>query len=210
LILLACCVLCFVAIGVQWLVFRGQKQHAAIRFWALAALINVLYAASCVAPDIYLVVLLFLGWAIMVPMLAGLGVAWARSATREATVPRRSSPSAWVSLIAVCLLPLVTLLTFWPLRLSFLVFRPSLDRLADQVAAGQAVGFPRWVGPFRVADSAVDPVSSNVGLMIEPNPNGPSGFVRVRPAAPPNRVGPFPWDDLLVDLGRGWEYREAD
>jgi hypothetical protein len=110
--------------------------------------------------------------------IGALGEAWARSATRGGAAPRRSPPTAWLSVIALCLLP-VTLWTFWPLRLAFLTVRPALDRLADQIAAGKAAGFPQWVGPFRVACSAVDPVSGNVGLMIVPNPNGPMGLVRV-------------------------------
>ena len=82
--------------------------------------------------------------------------------------------------------------------------------MADQVAAGQASSSPQWVGPFRVARSVVDPVSGNVGLMIDPNPSGPTVLVRVRPVTPPDRRGLFGWDDLLVDLGWGWEYREED
>ena len=46
--------------------------------------------------------------------------------------------------------------------------------------------------------------------MIDPSPSGPTGLVRVRPGDPPNRCGPFRWDDLDVDLGWGWEYREED
>jgi len=78
------------------------------------------------------------------------------------------------------------------------------------IAAGQAVGFPQQAGLFRVAGSTVDPISGNVGLMIDPNPNGPTGFVRVRPGTPRNRRGPFGWDDLDVALGWGWEYREEE
>ncbi len=211
LIVLACGLPCLAIIGAQWLEFRGDRHLAAIGFWTLATLTNFLYAASCVAPDVFLLGPLFLGWLIIVaPTVGALGRAWARLATRKGAAPRRSHAAAWLSVIALCLLPLVTLLTFWPLRLGFLLVRPGLDRLADQVAAGKATGFPQWVGPFRVARSTVDPVSGNVGLMIDPNPNGPTGLVRVRPFIPPNRNGPFRWDDLLVDLGWGWEYREED
>lgn len=211
LIMLVSCLPCFAMIGGQWLVFRGHRHLAALGFWSLATLTNVLYAASCLAPDIYLLAPLFFGWLIIGATTVGaLGAAWARLAIQEGALPRRRPRTVWMSVIALCLLPLVTLWTFWPLRLAFLTFRPALDRLADQVAAGQAASFPRWVGPFRVARSAVDPVSGNVGLMIDPNPNGPTGLVRVRPGDPPDRSGPFRWDDLLVALGWGWEYREED
>ena len=46
-----------------------------------------------------------------------------------------------------------------------------------------------------MVDAAVDPVSGNVGLMIDPKPSGPTGFVRVQAAIPADprphhRVGP--------------------
>ena len=57
--------------------------------------------------------------------------------------------------------------------------------------------------------SAVHPATGNVGLMIQPNPDGPTGFVRASPANSQNRAGPFQGDDLLrrsrvgVGLPRG-------
>src|SRR5438034_9255554 len=90
LIVLACCLPCFGVIGAQWLVFRGHRRLAALGFWTLATLTNILYVASCVAPDIYLAAPLFLGWLVIIaPTVAGLGVAWARLATREGPVPAR-------------------------------------------------------------------------------------------------------------------------
>jgi len=202
---------CFALIGAQCLVFRGHRHLAAFGFCVLATLTNVLYAAFCVAPDSYLLIPLFLGWLVdVVPTIGGLGAAWAILATRDGAVPRRSPQKAWLSVIALSVLPLVTLCTLWPLHLAFLTARPTLERLADQVAAGQAASFPQRAGLFRVAGSAVDPISGNVGLMIDPNPSGPTGFVRVRRGTPRNRRGPFGWDDLDVDLGWGWEYREED
>jgi hypothetical protein len=209
-IVLAFSLACLGVIGAEWLVFRGHRRFAALGFWTLATVTNLAYAAVSVAPDIYLVGLLFLGLLVIMPPVTGLGVAWARLASRQVASPRRSPRFPWLSVIALCVLPLVTLLTFWPLHVAFLAAKPALDHVADQVSAGRTGGFPQWVGPFRVARAAVDPVSGNVGLMIDPNPNGPTGLVRVRPGVPPNRTGPFGWDDLLVDLGWGWEYREAD
>ncbi len=210
-ILLVGCLPCLAVISAQWLVFRGHRRLAAVGFWTLAGLMNLLYVACCVAPDMYLLGPLFLGWLfILAPSIGSVGVAWARLATRDHKAPRRSPPTAWLSVITLCLMPLVTLWTFWPLRLGFLTTRSALDRLGDQVAAGAVPSLPQWVGPFRVSGAATDPVSGNIGLMIDPNPNGPTGLVRLRPGLPPNRVGPFGWDDLLVDLGWGWESREED
>jgi hypothetical protein len=198
-------------VGAQWLVFRGQRRFAAFGFWVAATLTNLLYAASCVAPDAYLLPALFLGWMVIAgPAIGALGAAWVTLATRQDATSRRSSPAAWLAVIALSMMPLMTLWTLWPLHLAFLASRPSLERLADQVAAGQVSGFPRWAGLYRFAGSAVDPTTRNVGLMIDPNPSGPTGFVRMSPGASRNREGPFRWDDLGVDLGWGWEYREED
>ncbi len=164
LIVLACSLPCLAIVGAQWLVLRGHRHIAAFGFWSLAALTNVLYAAFCVAPDLYVLPLLFIGWLIILaPTVGALGVSWARLATQQSAAPRRSPPTAWASVITMCVLPLVTLWTSWPLHLAFLTFRPTLDRFADQVAAGQATSFPRWVGPFLVARAAVDPSSGTSG-----------------------------------------------
>jgi hypothetical protein len=202
---------CLAPIGAQWLVFRGKRHLAAFGFWSLAILTNVLYAAAGVAPDAYLLPALFIVWMVIAaPVIGSIGAAWAMLATRQGAVPRRSPPLAWLAVIALSVMPLVTLWTLWPLHLAFRTARPNLEHLADQVAAGQAPGFPRWAGLFRIAGSAVDTATGNVGLLIDPNPNGPTGFVRVSPGTSRNRAGPFGWDDLDVDLGWGWEYREED
>jgi hypothetical protein len=194
-----------------WFVFRECRRLAMFAFWVPAALANLLLAASCVSPEVYFLGFAFFVWLIFIlPTTAVFGVAWAVLATRKGSAWHRWPPGAWLAVIALAMLPFATVWTLWPLHLAFLTVRSDLDRLADQVAAGQATNFPRWVGPFRVARSAVDPVSGNVGLMIDPNPSGPTGLVRIRLVIPPDRSGPFGGDDLLVDLGWGWEYREED
>ena len=210
-IVIALSLTCFTVIGAQWLVFRRKRHLATFAFGLLATLTNVSYVASCVAPDAYLLIALFLGWLVIVaPTNGALGAAWATLATIEGAVPRRSPPAVWLPVIVLSILPLATLWTVWPLHLGFLAAKPSLERLADQIAAGKTIGFPQPAGLFRVAGSAVDPLSGNVGLVIDPNPNGPTGLVRVRPGTSQNRSGPFGWDDLDVALGWGWEYRQED
>lgn len=210
-IVMALALPCLATIGSQWLVFRGHRHLATICFWVPAILSNALFAAFCVSPEVYFLGSVLLVWLVFImPATAVFGVGWIMLATRKGVLSRGVLPAAWLMVIALTVMPLATVWTLWPLRLAFLTVRPALERLADQVATGQAAGFPQWAGPFRVARSAVDPVSGNVGLMIDPNPNGPTGLVRVRPGIPSNRIGPFGWDDLLVDLGWDWEYREED
>jgi hypothetical protein len=86
-------------------------------------------------------------------MLAWFGVAWAVLATRSGGVMHHSRQSAWIGVIALGVMPGLTAWTVWPFRLRFLTARSALERVADQIAAGQAVSFPQSAGPFRLAAS---------------------------------------------------------
>jgi hypothetical protein len=197
--------------GAVWLASRGHRRPAAVCFGILAVLANGLYAVLCITPDCYLDILLVMAWFVIVlPAVGGVGIAWASLSTREGAAPRRSARVAWLAVIGLTAMPLFTIMTDWSLHLAFAVARPALDRLADQVTAGRTVGFPLWAGPFRVAAAAVDPVSGNVGLMIDPDPNGPTGFVRVESGIPGDGRGPIVGSDLNLGLGGGWWYREED
>jgi hypothetical protein len=196
-------------IGAQWLVIRGDRRLAAFGFWAVATSANLVYAARCVAPCYYVLISMFLGWLLSVlPSIAALGIAWTFLSGRQCAGSYRSRLAAGFLVFFLAVLPLATMCSLWPLRLAFSMTRPALESLANQVGAGQSVGFPRWVGLFRVAGSAVDPATREVGLLIEPNPNHYAGFVRVPPGAP--RSSMFGTDLLGVHLGWGWEYREED
>jgi hypothetical protein len=107
--------------------------------------------------------------------------------------------------------PLSMLFTLWPLRLAFFASRPAMDRLADRVNAGQAIGSPEWAGLFRVVGSAIEPTKGNVGLIIDPNPGGRSGFVRTGPGVPAKKnLGPF-WNlNFNEHLGGRWWYQNED
>ncbi len=106
----------------------------------LASFQIILFSCSCSSH----------GCVIAVPMIGGIGAAWVRLSTQAGAIPRRAGATAGLSVFGLTVLPFLMLLTFWPLRLAFLVARPSLDRLADQVAAGNSVGLPQQVGVFPV------------------------------------------------------------
>ncbi len=106
----------------------------------------------------------------------------------------------------VVLLPILTLSTLWPLRVAFLAARSSMDRLADQVAAGKPVGYPRRVGPFRIEAPAIAPVSGYVGLKVAPK-GIDTGFVRIHDGVRPTTHGPFVGVNFDIYLGGGWWYR---
>jgi hypothetical protein len=152
-----------------------------------------------------------MGWFLMFsPVIGRFGVSWALLATRETAVPRRSPGSAWAAAVGLTLLPALTVISLWPLHLGFALARPAMNRLADQAAAGKLVVFPQRAGPFRVLRAVIDPISGQVGLMVEPNPSRPTGFVRVPGEEPPNVRRPIIGTELHMGLGGGWSYREDD
>jgi hypothetical protein len=209
-----CGLLYLALIGVQWWMFRGFRRLSALCFGVGVALINVSSATLCV----YLLnlggaFLMFNGWLVAFPTVIGTGVAWASSATRRNARPRRSPLVAWPLVLVLTLLPLSMLLTFWPFRLAFLASRPALDRLADRVEAGQPVTSPEWAGLYRVVASAVDPSSGSVGLIIDADPSGRTGFVRVSvgPGMPASRSSsPFSNLNFDLQLPERWWYECED
>ena len=206
--------LCYVTlIVILWSMFRGLRRLSALCFGVVAALSTTLDAVLCVhRSSVGGGILMILCCVCAFPFVAAPGIAWASAATRRTARSRRSPFLAWPLVLVLALLPPSTLVGFWPLRLAFLVSRPALERLADRVAAGQRVTGAEWAGVFRVVGSAVDSATGNVGLIIDPNPSGRSGFVRVSvvqsmPAAP---SGPFYNLDLGLQLRDRWWYESED
>ena len=111
--------------------------------------------------------------------MAGFGVVWADLVTRPGAVPQRSNWWAWLGVIALTVLPGLTSFTLWPFQLRFLAARAALERLADQVEAGQSISFPQYAGPFRLVGSKVNTQTWGVALLLDPNPGGSQ---RIRPA----------------------------
>jgi hypothetical protein len=198
---------------IAWQIWSGRYRRVAlVGFGGLSILINVLYAITTIIPDYMIVSALALGWTIVfLPSIGAMGTAWACLATREDATPRRSRPLFWGLVVLSAMMPMITLATLWPLRLAFLVIRPSMERLADQAETGRVLVFPHWIGPFRLKESAVDPASKIVGLFVDPNPNGRTGFVKV-PAGTSevHRFGLLMGTDTNVELGWGWSYRQDD
>jgi hypothetical protein len=201
-------------IGARWIVEGGTRNRplAAGTFWAVALCVNLIAVAFCLPPD-YLILggaifpgTLFVG----IPAIVAFGIAWVQLMDGRGAVPPRSTEVAGILVFLLALLPMLTIGTLWPLRVAFLTSRPALERLADQIAAGKTVVFPQHAGWFQINDAAVDPVSGNLGLMIEPDRSHPAGFVRLGPgpAAGPNV--PICGSDLHVGLGWQWSYRQDD
>ena len=145
---------------------------------------------------------------IAIPMILALGLAWTRLLTGEDARSPQYREAARYSVFVLAVLPILTLWTLWPLRLAFLAARPGMEVLADQVAAGPAIGFgfPRRVGLFWVISFDIyPPADGYVGLMIARQPR--TGFVRLHPRSTRNSHGPIVGSHFDVYLGGGWWYR---
>ena len=105
-------------------------------------------------------------------------------------------------------LPTMTVWTFWPLRAAFLVSKPSLESLADRVAAGQTPAFPTWAGVYRIVGSRSDPTNGWVALIFDPNPSGKSVFVRypLGMNVPRRTASPF----ISLELTSRWTFEMED
>jgi hypothetical protein len=201
------------ALFTAWrLLLGGHRRLAAIGFWGMSTLANVLFVAVCAFPGILSFALFVLWLFILLPSIAGFGAAWAILATRGEGVTRRSNQLTWMLVIALAVMPGVTAWTVWPFRLEFLTARSSLERVADRIAAGQAISYPQWAGPFRLLGSRVDSETGGVALLTDLNPGGPSGFVRHKGSRtePYRCFGPIRGDRWHVGLGDGWCYHEED
>ena len=188
------------------------RRLATLGFGGVSILGNSLYALASICPDYMVAPMLKLGWIIvLLPAIGALGAAWAKRATENHASPRRSPFICWLLVVVLAILPAFTFSTVWPLRLAFLASRTSLDRLADRAEAGHVIRSLHRIGPFRLIESHVDQDSKTVGLFIDPNPSGRSGFVRVHSKTlEGQRFASLIGTDTNVELGWGWSYRQDD
>ncbi len=144
------------------------------------------------------------------PMTLGFGAAWAQAATRPGAAPRRSAWQVAPIVLALALIVPSMLATLWPLRLAFAVSAPALAALADRVAAGTPPPWPARAGLYRVVGARRALDGTGLALLIDDNPAGASGFVRM--LAPGEATTAPPMANLNVNepLGGGWWYQNED
>lgn len=198
----------------SWASVRGQRRSAAIWFCASAIVANGAAALFCIYEQGgWWAGLLFTGLLGCIPPILGFGVAWSAAASQPKMEYDRPPLAAWPSLLAKVLVlamaisPLVTLFSYWPLRVAFLISRPALASLADRVAAGQSPPFPIRAGLYRIVDAVTDPTTGNIALITNPNRSGRSGFVRYQPRA---SHGPFSSLFMSIDLDWTWAFEMED
>jgi len=147
---------------------RGGNEYAARR--RLSYAVSALTPASAVylsaaAYDTFAVLI----WSVLIAPAIFLGVALACG-----TMPALRLWAMFGSAVAVAL---SVALTHWPLRLTFAVSRPALERLADRLEAGETVSSPQWAGLFYVRKAEINHGGMPC-LWLNLEPNGYTGFAR--------------------------------
>lgn len=103
-----------------------------------------------------------------------------------------------------CLALITSVVTIhWPLRAAYLLSRPSLDQVAEDVQAGRAFAGPAQVGLFTIHQAQLNN-HGIVCLWVDMNPAGKAGFVKCRP----NYVPANTWS--VVSLDDHWQYIAED
>lgn len=152
----------------------------------------------------------FLGGLLILPVVLGYGAAWVVAATGSDAAPRRSRLLAWSLVLAPVTLPVSMMATAWPLQIAFLAARPAFDRLADRIAAGEQLARPEWAGVFRVTRADFNVSSGEVRLMIDADPLGNTGFLRLATPVPSLGVRPNVVVTFRLSRDDRWWYVEED
>lgn len=183
---------------------RGEAERIALRTSRPVALITLAGAAVIAAwlsATGFDTIMLLFGSCVVVCGISPFVIGWALLEWRA----RSFRP--WPILgVLLCLLAIVTTLLFhWPLRLSFALHRPALERLAAQAQAGTPPPLPTRVGLYTIRGIDATSYPGVIGLHIDTNPGGPTGFYRMTvptPTAPANEQWAVHLDD------RWWWIRE--
>lgn len=188
---------------------RDKAQRAGLRYASLAIVLNTVVFFQGLATHGAVGLIVTLQTALLVA-----GVVCVAYSTWLTKLGERGGRPAlsWLRLLSVAVavvMPFVCLLTLLPLRVGVLVSGPALHQLADEVATGRASRWPQRAGMFQVLRGEVDATSGNVGLVLDDDPNGRTGLVRVAPGAT-STVRPFLNLNLDIDLGGGWRFQQED
>lgn len=184
----------------------GIRDTACLRVFQccqglLIGLVCIAFLADFFAKSIFCLDLLALGVPAALLLLAVAVVAW---------VCRGAERRRWyqLPLLLVWLLLFAGVFrTSWPMRLSFAASTPALDRLAQQVAAGQTPSLPTRAGAYLIRAVEMRPISGGVAICLwtAPPERHHVGFVQ-SPAGVTPQVNPW----THRQLSPRWHHFAAD
>ncbi len=125
----------------------------------------------------------------------------------------KAGPRGWLALGGLLFCPLLVasmLLTHWPMKLSFALSKPALNRLADAVAAHRAPALPKRAGAYVIHAVETRPMAEGtngltVCLWMLPLERQHVGFVRSPAGVTPEFN---PWTHSRMDVH--WHYFGED
>ena len=167
----------------------------------LIGLVCLAFLADFFARSMFSLDLLALGFPTALVLLAVAVVAW---------VCRGAERRRWyqLALLVVWVLLLAGIYgTSWPMRWSFAASTPALDRLAEQVAAGQTPSLPTRAGAYLIRAVETRPVSGGLAICLwtAPPERQHVGFVQ-SPAGVTPHVNPW----THSQLSPRWHHFGAD
>ena len=114
----------------------------------------------------------------------------------------KSRPHLYMGIFSAGLLISIAT-TNWPLHAAYAFSRPSFDRLAVQIRAGNNVQTPCSAGMFRICKAELN-YTGTVCLWTDDDSAGHTGFVQCGPAAPPFNL----WSHTSLD--DSWQFITED
>ncbi len=167
----------------------------------LIALVCIAFLAEFFAKRLFVLFFVAFGMLTALVLLAAAVVAW---------VCRGAEHRRWYQLAPLLAWPLLLwsiLFTSWPMKLSFAASTPALDRLAEQVAAGQTPSLPTRAGAYLIRAVETRPVSGGLAICLwtAPPERQHIGFVQ-SPAGVTPHVNPW----THRQLSARWHHFAAD
>ena len=126
----------------------------------LIGLVCIAFLADFFAKSMFSLDLLALGFPTALLLLAVAVVAWVCRGAERRRWYQLALLVVWVLLFAGIYR------TSWPMRWSFAASTPALDRLAEQVAAGQTPALPTRAGAYLIRAVETRPVSGGVAICL--------------------------------------------
>ena len=167
----------------------------------LIGLVCVAFLAEFFAKSLFVLFFVAFGVLTALVLLVVAVVAWVCRGAERRRWYQLALLLAWPFLLASILF------TSWPMKLSFAASTPALDRLAEQVAAGQTPSLPTRAGAYLIRAVETRPVSGGLAICLwtAPPERQHVGFVR-SPAGVTPQVNPW----THTQLSPRWHYFAAD
>lgn len=187
---------------------RAERKRAVIGFVCL----QVLLAATALVVDLSArgndeIVVLGVASVVAGPLALVAGLAWTFQNTAKDLAAARVWHRRRLVMTLVCIALIVSVaMTMWPLRVTFYLSQPALERLAARVEAGDALTFPQRAGLFQVWRA--ERGANTSFLWLDPDRSYGVGFLHT--------TGKGRLPNALMGLcgsrtlSEGWEFRWND